>query len=288
MRYGNVNFYAALAILLFFLVLLNGCAPTPWTTPVENDSRQTIEQSYRRFTDAQNLCRSGWDADIIINLQTSLKDYTLPAYIQTLPPSYFKFVIANPLGQPLKLLATDGVDYQYIDVMDRSSIFGSIRSWAIRYDLPYILIGRSWPDWLQGRPDGGKRRLITEFRQDSEARGVWLTIADVEEKYVTEKTDSETDSEITYPVYEYLLVDPETGVVKEQIIVDELQKPQATIVYNEWLQTGDCLYPVDIELTGLSYGAYIHLQFSDIKLADLNQADFNIAIPSGFSRTMMP
>lgn len=287
MRYRNVNF-SLVPVILFFLLTVNGCAPTPWTTLIKDDRRQSIEQSYRRFSNSQNLCRSGWDADIVINWRTSLNDYALPAYLQTLPPSYFKLVIANPLGQPLKLLATDGVDYQYIDVMDRSSISGSIRSWAIRYDLPYTLISRSWPDWLQGRPDGGKRRLISDIRQDNEARGVWLSIADVEEEHVVEKNDMETDSDITYPVYEYLLVDPETGIVKEQIIVDELQKPRATIVYNEWLQAGTCLYPVDIELTDLPYGAYIHLQFSEIQQAELNPVDFRITVPPGFSRTMMP
>lgn len=287
MRYGYVNFCAA-PVILFFLLVMNGCAPTPWTTLIQDDRRQTIEQSYRQFTNAQNLCRSGWDADIVINWQTSLNDFALPAYLQTLPPAYFKLVIANPLGQPLKLLATDGINYQYIDVMDRSSISGSIRSWAIRYDLPYTLLSRSWPDWLQGRPDGGKQRLITEIRQDNEARGVWLSIADVEAAHVAEKSDMETDSDITYPVYEYLLVDPETGIVLEQIIVDEQQKPIATIVYNEWLQTGACRYPVDMEFTDLPYGAHIHLQFSEIQQADLNPADFRITVPAGFSRTMMP
>lgn len=303
MHCGNVTLSFPPIILLCCLCL-GACAPTPWTTLIEDDRRQSIEDSYRGFTESQNQCISGWDADIVINWKSSLNGYSFPAYLQALPPSYFKLVVANPLGQPLKLLSTDGADYKFIDVIKRSSIYGSTRSWAVRYDLPYTMINRSWPDWLQGRPDGGKQRLITEIKQDNEDRGVWLTIADVEKDLIEEQTtvvqdlvegapgeglkNAVTDTEISYPIYEYLLVDAETGIVKEQIIIDEQQKPQATIVYNQWQQTDACLYPVDIEITGLPYGAHIHLEFSEIQQADLTPDDFTITIPPGYSRTMMP
>ena len=287
MRFGTSEFRSALTILLFVL-LLGGCAPTPWTTLIEDERRQSIEDAYRHFAHSQNQCMSGWDADIIVTWKSSLKEYSVSAYLQALPPSYFKLVIVNPLGQPLKLLSTDGSDYLYIDVVDRSSISGSIRSWAIRYDLPYALVRRSWPDWLQGRPGGDKQRLITEIRQDNDARGVWITIAESEDQVAEENLGSEPDPDISYPVYEYVLVDPETGVVKEQIVIDERQKPQATIVYNQWRQIRSCLYPIDMEFTGLPYSTDIHLQFSETQQTELTPNDFLITVPPGFSRTMMP
>lgn len=303
MHFGNANFFF-LPLTLLCCFIVGGCATAPWTTLIEDDRRQPIEDSYHRFTESQKRCIAGWDADIVITWKSSLNDYSFPAYLQALPPSYFKLVIANPLGQPLKLLATNGADYQFIDVIERTSIYGSTRSWALRYNLPYTMINRSWPDLLLGRPDGSKQRLITELRQDNEDRGVWLTIADVEKEYaekqaIAEKNNAESApgeasqsteaiTEISYPVYEYLLVDIETGAVLERIIIDEIQKPQATIAYNKWQQTGACLHPLDIKITDLPYGASVHLEFSEIQPYDLEPADFKITTPPGYARTMMP
>lgn len=297
----------SLPVALLCCLILNGCAVTPWTVPVEDDNRQSIETTYRKFAESQNRCLSGWDADIVVDWKSSVNDFTFPAYLQALPPSFFKLVVSNPLGQPLKLLSTDGKDYQYIDVLNRSSIGGSTRSWVVRYDLPYTIVNRSWPDWLQGRPDGGEQRLITEIRQDGENRGAWLTIADKEYQTAADtgivendlapegpmqaniEDEQEPDESATdYPVYAYLLVDTKTGVVKEQIIVDKLQKRKATIIYNQWHQIDTCLYPLAIEITDLPYGGHIQLKFSEIRQADLYPTDFSITVPPGFARTLMP
>jgi len=281
-------------------LILSSCAPVRRADLIEADLRQSIEDAYQKFSTGQSRCVSGWDADISITWKSSLKDFSFPGYLQALPPSFFKLVVSNPLGQPLKLLTTDGEQYRYIDVADRSGIYGGTRSWAVRYDLPYTVISRSWPDWLQGRPDGGKQRVISEIRHDREDRGVWLTVADVEMETPAQQAiaapyldadspDSDTQKpDMTLPVYEYLLVDAETGVIKEQIVLDERQKPQATIIYNQWENIGQCRYPLDIEITDLPYGGYIHLEFSEIRQTDLTASDFKIAIPPGFTRTMMP
>jgi len=300
---------APTALVLLCVAALGGCARVPWTDLVEDGRRDTIESAYRDFAASQSRCTSGWDADAVVDWQSSLADYSFSAYLQALPPAYFKLVVANPLGQPLRILATDGGSYRSIDVMSRSSVYGSTRSWALRYDLPYTVVKRSWPDWLQGRPDGGRQRIITEVRQDGSDRGVWLTVADAELEPDAERgeiveqdivvlpaaapmqdsaVDAENEPEPDYPVYEYLLVDGETGIVKQQIVVDEQEKPQATISYNSWQQIDTCLYPEEIVIDDLPYNATIGLRFSTIRQTTLTPEDFTIRIPPGFSRTMMP
>ncbi|MCG6930331.1 MAG: hypothetical protein LJE64_07215 [Desulfofustis sp.] len=274
--------------ILLITLLLGGCAPTPWTTPVEDGLGISIKRSYLHFSETQNQCRAGWDADLLATIRTTLNDVAFSAYLQALPPSLFKLVISNPLGQPLKLITTDGAAYHYIDTLARSSITGSIRSWAVRSNLPYTLISRPWPDWLQGRPGVADQGTVTAIRQDGKGRGAWLTIGYTADKADQHNGEKESGTMPARQVSAYLLVEPETGIVKEMIVVDERQKPQATIRYTEWQQVAGCLYPVDIEVTGLPYGGYIHLKFSNLQQAELVPGDFQIRTPAGFSRTMLP
>ncbi len=261
---------AALVLLLSFMVL-NGCAKSPWTSVLEGEQRTGLEAAFADFIDSQNQCTPSWDAEVAIAWTSVVRNYSFDAYCRMLEPSYLRVVVSNPLGQPLKIIGINGTTYQAIDTVQRSTVTGSLRSWAVRHDLPLNLVHGRWLDWLGGRSSAATEQ-IGEIRLDSEHRGAWFNI------YVA---DTET-------LEEYILFDRENGKIVERILIDEHGQVFATLEYLEWQEVDGCLYPVTLVIGELPLGGRAELRFSDIRQSSFEAADFNIYSPRGFSRTWLP
>ncbi|MEJ2135909.1 MAG: hypothetical protein P8X86_11760 [Desulfofustis sp.] len=158
-----------------------------------------------------------------------------------------------------------------IDTVQRSTVTGSVRSWAVRHDLPLNLVHGSWLDWLGGRSSAAAEQ-IGEIRLDSEHRGAWFNI---------HVADTET-------LEEYILFNRENGKIVERILIDEHGQVFATLEYLEWQEVDGCLYPVTLVIGELPLGGRAELRFSDIRQSSFEPADFNIYSPRGFSRTWLP
>ncbi len=270
MPYKKNKLPAGIILLVPFLFLTN-CARVPWTSLIEGDQKSAIEQTYLNSVEKTKRCSSSWDGEVTVSWDSAVQTYSFSAYCQVLEPSYIKLIVSNPLGQPLKLISTNGTDYQAIDAHKRSSVGGSLRAWAIRNEIPLTLTKMPWLDWLQGRANPDNNQIL-EIREDAQNRGVWLGVA-------------ETDMA---RIQEHVLFDIDTSLIFQRLIVDEQNKPLATITYGEWQQFDGCRYPAQISFTGLPYGSSAELIFSDVKSVTLTRDSFNLKIPPGFTRKLLP
>jgi hypothetical protein len=262
---------AAALVLLLSLLVLNGCAKSPWTSVLEGEQRTGLVAAFADFIDSQNQCTPSWDAQVTIAWTSAVRNYSFDAYCRMLEPSYLRVIVSNPLGQPLKIIGINSTTYQAIDTVQRSTVTGSLRSWAVRHDLPLNLVHGSWLDWLGGRSSAAAEQ-IGEIRLDSEHRGAWFNI---------HVADTET-------LEEYILFNRENGKIVERILIDEHGQVFATLEYLEWQEVDGCLYPVTLVIGELPLGGRAELRFSDIRQSSFEPADFNIYSPRGFSRTWLP
>ncbi len=272
MRYKSTKLAAGtLFPLLVFLLSLTSCARTPWTTSIEGDPRNAIERAFASAAEKSRRCSSGWDAEITVNWTSASRNYAFTGYCQTLEPSYLKLVVSNPLGQPLKLIAIDGSSYQLVDAAQRSSVSGSLRSWAIRNQIPLVLSRRPWLDWLLGRPSDGDAQII-DVRNDDQNRGVWLSIGSADNPQIQE----------------HVLFAADESIIVERVLLDDQGSRVATITYSDWQRYDACPFPAKIAVTGLAFGTAAEVAFSDVRSAELTPESFSLKIPQGFSRTFLP
>ena len=257
--------------LLLPLLLLGGCARAPWTALIEGKQKDSVQQTFLDFNASQNRCRASWDAEVDISWKSAVRNYAFSAYCQALPPSHLKLIVSNPLGQPLKAIATNGVTYQAIDAVERSIVTGSLRSWAVSHDLPLSLVNGSWLDWLEGRSSATIER-IGEIRLDAQARGVWLSIVGI----------------ASDEIEEHILFDWENERIVERILIDKQNEQYATLEYRQWQEIDQCLYPVALSISGLPLGAQADLRLSGIRQNSFLPKDFNLDAPRGFKRSWLP
>lgn len=260
-----------LLFLLLFILTLSSCAKTPWTSLLEGEQKSGVETSYMNFTASQHVCRPSWDAEVEIRWTSSVRNFSFSGYCRMLEPAFLKFIVSNPLGQPLRVTATNGTNYRDIDTLERSIVTGGLRSWAVRHDLPLNLVKGNWLDWISGRSSATVGQ-IAEMRLDSQNRGAWLSMAGA---------DSEE-------IEEHILFDWENNKLIERILLDERNRPFATLAYIEWQEIDQCLYPVALSIDGLPLGGQVDLSFTDIRQSEFEPADFNVDIPRGFLRTWLP
>jgi len=146
----------------------------------------------------------------------------------------------------------------------------------MRNDLPWSVIDRSWIDWMTGQPTD-ENGQITQIRKDIEERGVWLTIA----------RKSESDEEAN-EVLEHVLFDHINRRIYERIVIDQQQRPMATIKYRKWQEFDGCPRPIDLSISGLSLGTSVDFVFSDIQAGNFLPETFRLPIPPSYSRIVMP
>lgn len=261
------------SILLLFLAqfLLISCARPPWTSVIEGPPKKVLDQAFSDFISSQDRCLSSWDSELTIKWHSTLQTFSVNAYCQALKPSYLKFVVSNPLGQPLKIISVNDQTYQVIDASEKTSVAGNLRSWAKDNDIPTSLVERPWLAWLQGHASATTSQII-EMRLDGQNRGAWLSMA---------VPGSERISE-------YLLFDGESQKIVERVILDDLGKKIAVIEYRHWQLIDKCPFPEEITIGELPLGTQAWLGFTETRWRKLAPADFSLDIPPGFQTVVLP
>ena len=264
---------AVSGLLLPVLILLTlcSCAKTPWTSLLEGEPKNIVETSYMNFVASQEICHSSWDAEVDIRWTSSVRNFSFSGYCQVLEPAYLKFIVPNPLGQPIRIIVTNGSTYTDIDPVEKVVVRGDMRSWALRHELPLNLVNGTWLDWIGGRSSAPIEQ-IAEIRLDFENRGAWLSIA---------SADSEA-------IQEYILFNWEHGKIIERILLDDSDRIFATLAYLEWQDSDQCLFPVALSIDDLPLGGKVDLRFTEIRQREFEPADFNVDIPRGFKSTWLP
>lgn len=258
--------------LLLLLLLFSGCASHPWGDLVDEEQNTRLFSVYTQIVENNRGCSSAYDGELVATLDTPVQSTSMNGYFQILYPTYIKFVVNNPLGQPLFGVSAKGSWFQVLNIPDKTYSLVSHRSYALRNDIPMSFLGGNWFDWITGRPLAAKVKIL-EIRSDQEMRGTWFMIG---------TTDDEPR------LLEHILVDVEKKLLAERVVIDQEGKPLANLLYSDWDKATGCMLPMSISISGLSFGARADLAFSEVKRTKLGPKDFSLPYPRGFAKKIMP
>ena len=259
------------AFLLFVLILCSsGCARKPWGTSLEEKEYDSALLLAGEMAKKNSQCVRGIQADLKVEYTNPLEKRSFSGYLLYSPPAAYKFVVSNPLGQPLLIVAGDQKNYQAISTLDTKYIAGGMTSFALRHQLPiYFLKGR-WDDWLTGK-NTIPTEYITDISLDRQSRGIWLTFE-----------DNSGVKNISH-----ILVDPEKKIILKHVLETQQRKSLATIDYSDYLEDQSCLQPQNIVISGLDYGTTINFQLADTELVTETKT-FSLSPPQGYLRQFRP
>ncbi|MDD3813689.1 MAG: hypothetical protein PHZ02_03500 [Desulfocapsaceae bacterium] len=255
-------------ILTLLVLLIQGCAGKPWTSPVADSETGLITQTFKAMQERDAACFSSLDAKTTLFWDTPGEDRAVVGFLQLKLPTSVKFVILNPLGQPFYALVSNGQDFQSINTSLKQHIIGKISALATRYKIPDSLLSESWGYWLTGRLHE-QEATIEAIHQDSSGRGVWITIRNQEGVSLNKS---------------HLLIQPATRQLLARILVDSEGETIATISYdrrNE--QQSDCAPVSRITISDLPYGSQLRIDFTEI-LTDrsFSAANFKLKVPADY------
>jgi len=120
-------------ILTLLVLLIQSCAGKPWTSPVADSETGLITQTFEEMQERDASCFSCLDAKTMLSWDTPGEDRSIVGFLQLMLPASVKFVILNPLGQPLYALVNNGQDFQSINTSLKQHIIGKIGSLATQH-----------------------------------------------------------------------------------------------------------------------------------------------------------
>lgn len=258
-----------LLFLFSFSLLFTGCAKKPWTDPLAEDETKSINQLLNSLSHREAACGPTLISDLTFVYKNPFNKKGLSGFFQFSQPSSYQFVVSNPLGQPLLVIAGDEKSFQAINTQNRSYLAGRIRSFALRNDIPGYFVQSNWGSWLTGRYKLAPE-TITDIRYDRDQRGIWLTF----HREGQQGTN-------------HLLFDREKELFVEYIMEKENGSTAAKISYGDWLFLGECRQPREIKIEGLDYGTELSLKLSNIEMSH-EQKSYQLRPPRGYNRRYMP
>ena len=168
--------FSSVFFLCLVLLFSEGCARKPWTEPVDDNQAQSIRGMLQEMQKRDATCSSTLDTEATMSLKTAMETKSFSGFLQVKLPSFVKFVTANPLGQTLFVLVSDGQSYRSVNTIDKQFVSGGLLSLALRNDVPQELLTGNWGSWLSGRIEIPKDMEVTDIRQDTSSRGVWVKL----------------------------------------------------------------------------------------------------------------
>lgn len=270
----NSTLIFRLFFLATFLFLHTGCAKNPWTNQLANEDIQPYLSAIDTIQQQKNNCPNYWDADVDISWHTALGTKAFSGYLQVSNPSSFKFIISNPLGQPILALTSNGEKFQLLEILKKQYSHGSTISYALRNNMPPEFASGSWGYWLVGKlPE-----QVTEhptISLDKEERGIWLTI------------DSRHENSVD--TTHYYLLNLKKLAVQEQRIFHKQSKHLATLTYSNYMLTGNCFQPHQIDISDLPFGASIQINLNNIQSrGSATEKDFTLPVPQHYFIKYLP
>lgn len=270
---ASAVFYRLIPILLVLLV--NGCAGKPWTSPVADNETAFITQTFAEMQARDASCFSCLDAKTTLSWETPGEDRSVAGFFQLMLPTSVKFVVINPLGQPLYALVSDnGQEFQSINTSLKQHVSGKISSLAKQYKIPESLLSDNWGYWLTGRLHEQGAGIET-IRQDGSGRGVWITMQDQGGEAALETS--------------HLLIQPATKKLLSRILVNRQGETIATISYDQRMGEDECAPVSRITITDLPYGSKLSIDFTEI-LTDrsFSTANFRLKVPADYETEELP
>lgn len=263
-----------LPVSLAFLIL-SGCARPRWSEPLEDEENTEVAGIITAMQEADKSCPDSFDGDALIFWKSPLNDTGVSGYLQLLAPSFVKFIISNPLGQPVYAFASNGITFQSLNTRQRLHIRGNVRTLAIRQELPLVLAQGDWFAYLSGRLPARSLGILEVYRDNSD-KTVWMLLAPLDSAKTLDKA--------------WVHLDPEKRTVLGYLFLDRDGKTLAELSYNNQEERTDyCMPNEKIILTDLPWGSEIRIELKDIR-TDTNYrvTDFSLPVPSGYARQLRP
>ncbi len=257
--------------LLFLLAAfwLGGCAGKPWTEPLGDAGADAVTQQVDTLVARDARCGGTLEGDLVLFYESPLEKKALRGFLQFSMPSLYKFVMTNPFGQPLLVIAGDQNSFQAIYTLQKYYLAGSLRSFGLRNNIPEYFLKSDWGSLLTGR-NLLPSQAITDIRKDRNGKGVWLTFQNKDR-----------------PGVAHLLFDREKEIFIERILENGRGQKVAEISYGDWVTLGECRQPLDISIAGLDYGTDIHIKLANVHISD-EKKTYRLQPPPGFSQQFMP
>lgn len=256
-------------LIMLAVFFLAGCARKPWTDPLADSEAESVTQLVDSLVARDARCGETLEGDLVLFYQNPFEKKALSGFLQFSMPSSFKFVMTNPIGQPIFAVAGDQNSFQAINTLQRSYLAGSLRSFGLRNDIPSHFLKSEWGPWLTGR-NLLSSHMITDIRKDRKSRGVWLTFENKNQAGL-----------------QHLLLDTEREVFPVRVLEEGSGRKVVEVTYNNWISVERCKQPLEINITGLDYGTNIHITLSDVSLTE-DKKTFRLQPPPGYSRQFMP
>lgn len=270
------------SLVMLLVLLLSGCAGKPWSSPIADHETAAIALIFENMQRRDASCFASMDAKVLLTWEGPGGAHSLSGYLQLLLPSSMKFVVSNPLGQPVYALVSNGQEFQSINTALKQHVIGQLGSLARDHDVPEALLSAHWGYWLTGRlwEEGA---VIDAMHQDDSGRGVWITL-----RYPITKEPSDMTG-----VTNYLLINPGRQQLLARMLVDDKGETVATISYEE-REKGEelvrqewergCAPATRIIITDLPYRSLLTLHFSEIVTDRSFSANtFRLKIPAGYT-----
>jgi len=259
-------------LLPLLLLLLAGCAGRPWTTPVTDQEGLHIRKIFEEMQQRDASCFSCMDAKVSFFWDGPGEDRSVSGFLQLMLPSSVKFVVTNPLGQPLYAMVSNGRTFQSINTVLRQHTSGEISSLMQHYSIPVPLFSDHWGYWLMGRLHE-QGASIEAIRQDEAGRGVWITM-----RYPGEETLAQS----------HLLLQLETKKLLSRILVDQQGDTIATLSYDHGTGQADCPPVSRVTITGLPYGSKLGIEFAEVLTDQVFSASrFRLKVPPDYEAQVL-
>ncbi|MGW8193616.1 MAG: hypothetical protein ACWGOX_05060 [Desulforhopalus sp.] len=250
---------------------LAGCAAGPWNEPLDENQTDKTLLLVDALAARDAHCAQSISGDLTLTYKSPVDDTALVGFLEFSLPSSFKFVLTNPLGQPVFAVAGDQKTFAAINTRERKYFAGSLQAFGVRNNIDTAFLQGDWGDWLTGRNRLAGQN-VTDLRYDRDGRGIWLTFPS--------GNDGRSGAE-------HLLLAPDKELYQARIIENEKREIVAEIAYSEWTKAGVCWQPLDIRITKLDYGAEIHLKLSDI-IVEQEPEKYTLPVPDGYLMQFMP
>ncbi len=260
--------------LLFCCLILSGCAQKHWNEELTEEENKAVETILHDMQQQEQSCFQSFDTDMKMFWETPAGDSAVQGYLVLHSPSSIKFVVTNPLGQPVFAFTANSNTFQLLKASEKRHIRGNVRSLAIRNKIPLILAKGDWFAYLTGRLP--LRKLTVEESAKGSDNTVWLKIATARGPYTTGSI--------------HLQIDPGKKKLLSYLFLDDDGDVLAEIRYGK-KKTGTtpCDIHTDIQVSELPWGSAIEIKLENISGFDqFNKTDFVLPVPKRFRTQLWP
>lgn len=263
-------FFLGLSLLFSFL----SCSYLPQGILISEYEAQRVRAEFNALVASGKTCRKCLDARVVISVSSAWFKGSADGFLKVQSPDRLKYVFLNPLGQTMAILVTDGEEFHFLSLPERTSYLGTAEEAGSSPDNPFARympaefpFKRSFP-LFTGRlfaepaPVGAVRRAEDE-------KGYWLEMRRGGRKSGL------------------VLFDDRGGVVREYIILDGEGRESLKFSYDDYLLGNSCRLPGRITISSPEQGADVRLHLTDWRKASCMEGEFHYDVPPSFEEVRL-